>query len=1156
MPQTIQQDWDEAKPITLEQEWETATPVSPGQVAVDPKKLTQGLVYSQTLNVSPSLAYDQSEEIEKQMQDRGAGSVWDIPNDIKVGAENSIFGLVIRGKMPEPLQDEGKFGEFVSGLSTMLADLPMYVFGAGAGLVAGEAVEPVGGGIPGAAMGTFAVPAMIRKTLVDQIRKGDIKNFSDLIERTAGVAWEGTKGAATGLGMEAAGAETLPAFGKGAIASLAKKAQQTAAITLLPKLLEGQIPTASDFGVNAALIGALSLVSKGTEIGTDKARQALMDAYAKDGTLPKELVDKLNAQPPVKPDLEPGLRPAIQVTRSADSEFTSTEVSAPNAATSGKVVLEGEDGDVHEDIAKRTGVSAVTMDQLERDHKLADKVLAEPDAQLQQVIDRAAEIKKEETGETVEPPKSGRGFITPEGRFLNREQAKSWVKTNEPEIHQQWADIAGGEKEEFHADTYADARERVANRTLAEGDPDVAAWSPQLARFVARIREPLNEIKADAKSEGYGKAVLRQLFLGPRNMLRAEAEQLSTRLGKLIPDFHDQEALTFLRDYKDNSEELRSAIEEIRSGNNEKLKAYIPSMERALTPSPELLDADRQMTDYFTNALGLARQLGTVESTIDPSRYSPRLFMKTVEDEDEARREGRQRFTTRTPHSIRREYLNILDPLKSGEFEARTFNALDELSVYGDRHATSAATSIFKTELKNTELGKNGSRSDVPSDWRELPGSHKTVVTKDAATGETQVFQQGFYVPKVVSDAMRPILEQNILGNIPGAWPVLRNAQRYIKATELGLSVFHMKALSLMGWSNMGTGDFVKAIRSDISSPAFEEAEREAALYGVETTMTGAPFEAYRGLKPTSVPSRMDVIREAPGVKQVDTVAQFLTHETFDVIQRKFKVMDFSLKQAAWLAKNPEATDAEYGTAMRGLGKEVNAVYGGLNWEAMGWGPNARELARAFLLAPDWTFSNFANLKYSFQGGAGGGAARAFWIKSAATGLAMTAATSLLFSGQQSKHPTEVYMGKDKQGKEIYSNIFFAGAPRDAITWLNSVQRDGGLTGTVDFMAFKAGPLLGIPLRLYTNRDWTGRQITTPKMGTLEKTGREAAFAGEEAAPVPFALKDIIEGMLNDSEHDYTYKDFLLATAGATATHEGGKKSRSQRRRKFSLAGR
>ena len=60
---------------------------------------------------------------------------------------------------------------------------------------------------------------------------------------------------------------------------------------------------------------------------------------------------------------------------------------------------------------------------------------------------------------------------------------------------------------------------------------------------------------------------------------------------------------------------------------------------------------------------------------------------------------------------------------------------------------------------------------------------------------------------------------------------------------------------------------------------------------------------------------------------------------------------------------------------MRSIGKEINAVYGGLNWDVMGVSANYQAVARMFLLAPDWTFSNVANLKYAFEGGPGGNAA-------------------------------------------------------------------------------------------------------------------------------------------------------------------------------------
>ncbi len=1114
--------------------WEDYGPAPSPSVTPDPDKLTKGLIYSQTLNVPLAHAYDQSDEIEKQMKERGAGTVSNIASDIKIGAESSIFGLMARHKLPESLQDPDILDKFVSGLSTMISDLPFNVGGAVVGGAAGTAVGPEGT-LAGGAMGTFAVPAMIRKVLADGIQKGDVKSFGDYIQRFIEMAVEGEKGAITGGSMEIAGGGTLPALGKGAVATMAKKAQQVAAITLLSKLMERQLPTASDFGVNAALVGALHLILPSGEMTPEKARQGLLDAYAKDGTLPKDAAAKLQAQPPVLPDMEPGLRPAIQADR----------------AIGIKGHVAAEEGQNHDDVAEMMfGEKPVTMDQLEADPSLADKVLKQSAGHGQDVIDRAVQLKKEQGEEVPESrTKSGRGFVTPDDQFLSRERAKSWVKKNEPEVYEKWAEITGDHGAEFHSDDYAEARERVQNRTMAEGDPDVAAWSPELAQFLAGRRTELNDIKAGDKSAKYGNSVLRDLFVGPRNMLRAQAEQLRGKLEKLIPDFLDQEALTFLRDYKGAPDELRAAIEEIRAGKNEKLKAYIPSMERALTPSPALLQADEQMTAYFTNALGLGRQVGTLESSIDPERYSPRLFKKAMDEEEDARREGRPRFTPRTPHAIRREYLRTLEPLKSGEFQARTFNALDELSVYGDRHATAIATSLFKTELKNSELGKAGSRDSVPSDWRELPGTHKTIVTKDARTGETKQFQQGFMVPPVVADAMKPILEQNVLSN-NAFFKSVRNFQSYLKSAWFSFSIFHPKALTLMAASNMkwSSAEFVKTLNSDNNSPEFEERERQAALWGLETVKTGRSHVA-EGL--TGSESILPKWSDKPGIKQIDKAAKAITHATFGVIQRKFKVMDFSLKEAAWLAKHPDATDAEHGTAMRGIAKEVNAVYGGLNWEMMGVSQNWQEIARAFILAPDWTFSNLANLKYATEGGirgnAGSNAARMFWFRSFVTGATLTAATSLLVSGQLSKNPTMVHWGTDKQGKDIESNMYFSGAPRDAITWINSVKRDGGLKGTVDFIAFKAAPLVSIAPRLMINRGSTGGPITTPKEGTLEKTGRQAFFAGEELAPAPFALKDIIEGIINDSEHDYSYKDFLLEIAGSRLTHEGGKKSRSGR---------
>ena len=280
-------------------------------------------------------------------------------------------------------------------------------------------------------------------------------------------------------------------------------------------------------------------------------------------------------------------------------------------------------------------------------------------------------------------------------------------------------------------------------------------------------------------------------------------------------------------------------------------------------------------------------------------------------------------------------------------------------------------------------------------------------------------------------------------------------------------------------------------------------------------------------------------LNNAPVLKQVDAFAQSLTRETFDVIQRKFKVMDFSQKQAAWLAKNMDASATEYGSAMRGIAKEVNAAYGGLNWDVMGVSKGMRDLSRLVLLAPDWTFSNVLNLKYTGEGGPAGTAARTFWVKSFATGIALSQAMSVLIGGKSdlTGHPTSVYLGKDKDGKAMYSKWFFAGAPGDAITATNRVLKDGLLEGLVGFMSNKFGPIASTFQGLAQNKERTGKPIS-PKTDTpIQKNIHQAEFAAGQLTPIPFGIKSVGQLLTDPKTSDSTW-DYVLPLLGTYVTHE------------------
>ena len=904
---------------------------------------------------------------------------------------------------------------------------------------------------------------------------------------------------------------------KSPVASMAMKGlYQSATISTVGSLLDGQMPNAKDFASNAALIVPLNLITHGMPLRSGEARQAALDLYAKDGTPPGDMAEKIAAQPTVKPDLPPGLRPAIKF---------------------GKSFIAGDEGETHAELAERLGEKPVTMEEIQADPSLALKVLQSPETHPQDVIDAAWIQWDDMTASIKGPPdpeaaasieaqrlqasrgisKSGRGFVTPDGKLLSRSQA-AWAEKNEPEVHKMWSDIADqAGQDEFHSEDYAEARNRVRNRDVVAGADGMKGVSPELAKFLSANRGGLNEIKAGSEGSKYGESAIRSLWDGPRKMLRAEGLQVADRMKQLIPEGRDQEALSFLRDYRDNPEELRSMIEEIRAGTNETLKALIPSMERALSPSPEMLQADGELTAYFRTALDLGRQLGVLDSDIDPARYSPRLFMKVMDDAEAARRVGRPTFTDKTPNAIQRKYLRILDPLKSGNFEARTFNSLDELAIYADRHATAVATKLFTGELENSELGIHGTQDEHPEGWVPLK------------------FPGNLYVPKVIADAMKPILDE---AGIPGKLANLLHAQSYLKAVELSLSIFHMKAMTITAMNNMSFADFTKALRSDNNSPDFEAKERQYALHGLETTKTGAAYEAYKGLKPSSLPmGKLDTFRNLPVLKQIDAFAQSLTHETFDVLQRKFKVMDMAGKEASWLAKHPEASDAEYTSAMRSIAKEINAAYGGLNWDVMGVSKQMRDLSRLFILAPDWTFSNVANLKYASEGGPAGTAARMFWLKSFTTGIVMSQAASRLIGGRFNGpgHLTDVYLGKDADGKEMYSNWFFAGAPKDAITLVNRVMKDGLLEGVVGFAANKFGPVAQTGLHLAENKDFRGKTISKPNDTVAQKNLHQAGFVAEQMTPVPFGLKDIADQLMDDKK--YSKWDYALPLLGMYATH-------------------
>jgi hypothetical protein len=1060
-------------------------------------------VHSQMLGVDAGYAYQNREEIERQLRDAGG----DYDNDkgflnaAETGFEETPLGMLLRGKAPEPFESTNALERFVHNAVSFATDPVVMV-----PTIGGAIADAV---VPGAAIGGFvggsALDAGLRKTMMDHYKKGDVKDFQDLTTRAGDALWEATKGALGAETFAIAGELPVPGMlaGKPLSTIAMKGAYQAAAITTVGSLLNGQVPRLQDFEDSALMVIPLNLATGGLLLKRADIKQAAMDVYAKDGTTPQETGEKLAAQPPVKPEPQPGLRPAIQV---------------------GEGFIEADDGEHHADLANRVlAQKPVTMAELEADPALADDVLQNPAIHDQAEIDRAWALKKEalEAGggdkgaETIDElynraeMKSGRGFVTPDGKFLTRPVARAWMRVNEPLVAQMWEDVAGGKNQEFHSEDYAEARNRVHGRDLLEGEDGIGGMSRENIQRLGVLRKGLNDIKAGNVSSGYAKEVLRILYVGQRDTRVAFTNQLRESLQKLIPEQVDQEALTFYRDYKgfvESPDGLRSQLRKIQEGNDPKLKPLIPAIERALNPTKAMLGADQKLTAYYTPALNEGRELGFLESKIPPENYTHRILVKGEEPGPLGK------------FSAERTGVHLLDSLKKSEVDYRTLNALDSMQIYGESHAQKVATKMLEMELKNTRLGVEGTPEDHEDGWAPLrPG------------------QSSLYVPKIVAEALNPIFERNVLSKIPGIAKFL-HVQAYTKGIELGLSVFHMKALTITAMNNMAFTDFGKALVSDIKTPEFKTALREWAADGLKTTKSGHQYEVIEGFKPTSgeTLSLFDRARKLPGIKQSEAIAHAFTHETFDVIQTKFKVMDASLKIARWIAKNPEASNAELFAARRSIAKEVNAAYGGLNFEMMGMGRNAVQLARMVMLAPDWTFSNVANVKYALQGGPAGSASRAFFFKSAATGFAMTFAASRMIGGSYDpKHPEMVQLGGGKS-----ANWFFAGAPKDFIAWTHRMINDGELMGTAKFIVGKLGPIGESVLGLAENKQFGGKPINKPDESHLEKDWHQGLYVASHFAP--FTLKNILDMVTDEKQHSLL--EYATAVAGMTTTQDNSTK--------------
>ena len=655
--------------------------------------------------------------------------------------------------------------------------------------------------------------------------------------------------------------------------------------------------------------------------------------------------------------------------------------------------------------------------------------------------------------------------------------------------------------------------------------------------------EALKKAKADPVGERAGNE-LAEYYLAERDLWATRVNQVIGRLRRMVADTVDQEALSILRDFTHRPKfelpawlngthpVLKDLDKPKREAVTKKLELLRPSIERAMNPTPRMKAVNDVLTQIAEASGKEAEHRGMIPKGLDPQRYFSHLLNPKGEGEvaqSLGERIGKAmggRLGKNYAFAAHRSYPTVLDAI-ADNVVPKTLNVFDAFTIHGDKFATSRATHLLLDRLHDSGMGiwdsmKGGDK--LPEGWVKLaPHStefHNEIPITDSE-GEPQVVNQALWVHPAVSKAMRPITDPDYMHVVRG-FTGLRGWQALMKQAQLSMSMFHARALNIMALGNMGPTGWVKALRADRFSPTFERGERDMVIHGGTSPIQGKSVEAYQSLEPGSIPTWTEIWRRAPGLHQMDTAAKAISELTFNNLQRRFKVTDYMIHSSEWMADHPDASAEEVDTAKRSIAKEINAVYGGLNWERLGINHATLEVARAIMLAPDWTFSNLFNVKYAMEKGTPAGRlARAFWLRTVVGGLIATQLMSYLLSRKPSKKLTQVYAGKDKKGDDVYQNMFFAGAPQDATSVIDNIADYGAVVGLFRTMANKTAPGLHVAMDLAKMEDFMGRPIVQKGMHPIASTVRGGMYAARGVLPIPYSVQNMTDMLIGPEAKKY-----------------------------------
>lgn len=233
---------------------------------------------------------------------------------LEAGYQMSVFGLATRGQLPDITLPENAgwlnrlgamAGQMAPDLVSVmpiggyLGNLAGSSIGASLGTAAAPGLGTELGGAVGAVVGqgfgSFALPAFLRKGLMDYYAKGG-ENFEDYFALMVGAGHqalkEGVVGAVTApfgnLAENAVVGPGISTAGRQFAAGVTKSAAEVGSMVTVGKAIEGKMPTAQDFADAAIGVGAFHAAGK------------LMNVFARTGIDPRTVAAEADKSPDLK----------------------------------------------------------------------------------------------------------------------------------------------------------------------------------------------------------------------------------------------------------------------------------------------------------------------------------------------------------------------------------------------------------------------------------------------------------------------------------------------------------------------------------------------------------------------------------------------------------------------------------------------------------------------------------------------------------------------------------------------------------------------------------------------------------------------------------------------------------------------------------------